>query len=155
MMKDAVSGMQWFQKSQDERSNMIGWCGKMVWISYRNAMFPCLSEPTKRADHVGIAKWATCIIYAQQNKQNQKVTTERWQYWHDQLMINGVFLSVLQWTNMQMFQRYFMFHPITQCHSLGHVITSTIPLTFEREGFQIQLNLSSLQSCEDQDVWNM
>ena len=79
------------------------------------------------------------VIYAHQNKhkKSQKVTTERWQYWHDQLMTNDVFLSVLQWTNMQMLQRYFMFYPITQCHSLGHVITSTIPLTFEREGLLV------------------
>lgn len=55
---------------------------------------------------------------------------------------NDVFLSVFQWTNMQMLQRYFMLHPIIPCHSLvtyhcGHVITSTIPFTYEREGVLI------------------
>lgn len=81
------------------------------------------------------------VIYAQQNQAQKvkKVTTQRWQCWHDQLMMC---FSVSQWTNMQMLQRYFMFHPIIPCHSLvtyhcGHVITSTIPFTYEREGLLI------------------
>lgn len=91
-----------------------------------------------------VTKWAPCnVIYAQQNKhkkshkksKNTKVAMLTWS-------TDDVFLSVFQWTNMQMLQRYFMLHPIIPCHSLvtyhcGHVITSTIPFTYEREGVLI------------------
>ena len=172
------SGLQneLIQKSQnEERSNMIHWyvsimicllsvvCSICVTSNsspgtFSNQGFRLLADDV--CHQMGYMQCHLCATKQAQKSNNTKVAMLT-------RSTNDVFLSVFKWTNMQMRQRYFMLHPIIPCHSLvtyhcGHVITSTIPFTYEREGLLIGEFIhsrfrwtSSLQSCEDQDVWNM